>query len=363
MAKEYQNYTFEDFITDEGFIAWVKYPTDASNAFWKNYIAGHPAQASHIAQAKEAVQQLVIASRKSAPEKDGSLIWSKLEPSKLASEDTKHKLSIGWKSWAAAASILIILGATLGFGLWYSGGVPESTYTKQISSKKDLLTEINNTTQADLDIVLPDSSKITLKPNSKFSYDPLFAGSVREVFLSGEAFFDVKKNARKPFVVYANGLVTKVLGTSFSVKAFENNENVIVKVQTGKVAVYSTKKSGNKDPETNGLILLPNQKIEFGIVDDRFVRTLVEKPVMLESGSDIKQFAFRDAPASTIFETLENAYGVELIYDKELLNNCYLTTTLPNESLFEKLDIICAAIEASYKEIDARIIISSKGCK
>jgi ferric-dicitrate binding protein FerR (iron transport regulator) len=363
MAKKYQNYTFEDFITDDDFIAWVKYPTDASSIFWENYIFEHPHQNLLMEQAKGAVQQLAIASRKNAPAGDNSLIWDKLEFNKSMRTGAGLKFRFGWKMWTAAASVFIILGATLDLDFWYKSSVTESDYVQQKFNKRELLKEISNTTQVALSIVLPDSSKITLKPNSKISYNPFFAGNLREVFLSGEAFFDVRKNPEKAFVVHSNGLVTKVLGTIFSVKAFENDEKVIVKVQTGKVTVYSAKSSKNEDPETGGLILFPNQKVEFGTTEDRFIRTLVEKPMLLKPNADINQFTFKNTPAATIFKALENAYGVELIYDKDLLSSCYLTTTLTDESLFEKLDIICAAIEAGYKEIDAQIVISSKGCK
>jgi transmembrane sensor len=363
MAKERHEYSFEDFVSDEDFITWAKYPTATSDTVWGSFLFEHPAKREVVEQAIEAVQQLAITSRKNAPESDVRVIWDKLETTTTRGKVLRPKLFIGWKPWAVAASVLFTLGVSISLATFYTISVPESAYTEQTSGKKESLKEIINETQVELYLDLPDSSKITLKPNSKISYEPLFAGTIREVFLAGEAFFDVRKKPGRPFVVYANGLVTKVLGTSFSVKAFETDEKVIVKVQTGKVAVYSAKNSKSNDPETDGLVLFPNQKVEFGIVEDRFVRTLVEKPTMLAPISELKQFLFRNAPVSAIFEVLQRAYGVELIYDKDLLSNCYLTTTLTNESLFERLDIICAAIEANYKIIDAQIIIMTKGCK
>jgi hypothetical protein len=89
---------------------------------------------------------------------------------------------------------------------------------------------------------------------------------------------------------------------------------------------------------------------------------LIEKPVLLLTNQELEKFVFKDTSIENIFLALEKAYGVEIIFDKEVMVNCRLTTSLTNENLFEKLDIICAGIEAQYKVVDAQVIISSNGC-
>ena len=73
-------------------------------------------------------------------------------------------------------------------------------------------------------------------------------------------------------------------------------------------------------------------------------------------------FSFSNAPVSDIFEALKKAYGVNIVYDKDMLAACRLTTSLSNETLFERLDVICEAIEAEYKVVDAEVIISGTKC-
>jgi ferric-dicitrate binding protein FerR (iron transport regulator) len=209
---------------------------------------------------------------------------------------------------------------------------------------------------------MPDGSKAVLKPNSRLSYNESFAGPVREVYLSGEAFFDVRKNPRKPFLVYANGLIIKVLGTSFEVKAYEKDKQVTVMVKTGRVSVFAHQAMKNQDPETKGLVLTSNQKAIFGKEDEHLSRTLVERPTLLLSSRELEQFSFNNAPIDQIFTALEKAYGVDIVFDEEVMTNCFLTTSLTNETLFEKLDIICEGLESTYKVVDAQVIISSKGC-
>jgi len=86
---------------------------------------------------------------------------------------------------------------------------------------------------------LPDSTKIRLNKNSRFSYPEKFVGGIRGVNLSGEAFFEVTGDTANPFIVYAGNTQTRVLGTSFNVRAYEDEEDVEVAVVEGKVKFSS----------------------------------------------------------------------------------------------------------------------------
>lgn len=360
MSKKYGKYTIEQFITDDDFIQWAKYPTEQTDNFWHTLIKNEPSQSSIIQKAKLAVQQLALVSKQTVLTNEIPVIWTGIEE-EINVKSKFIYLRFTWKKWVAAASILLILG----MGFWWQSNISQRTnsaYSKLTSNSPHPLNEIINISSNELAIRLPDGSKATLKPNSRVSYNKSFDGKVREVYLAGEAFFVVNKNPQKPFMVYANGLVTKVLGTIFSVKAFETDKEVIVKVTAGKVSVYKQNSSRNQDPEINGVVLTPNQKIIFGKDDERFTRTLVEKPIVVITDKELQQFSFNDAPVEQIFSALEKAYGIKIIFDKEVVINCHLTTSLSNENLFEKLDIICAGIEANYKVVDAQIIINSNGC-
>ena len=360
MSKKHEKYTIEDFITDDDFINWVKYPTDHSDNFWHSLINREPSISDVIQKAKLAVQQLIIVAKQNAPKQEIPSIWEEIEEN-ITIKPRYIFSNLNFKRWVVAASILLLFG--LGYWWQISPSLNTTkTYSELISKTSQPLNEIINTKTTELLLKLPDGSKVILEPNSRLSYNESFEGIYREVYLAGEAFFEVKKNPKKPFMVYANGLVTKVLGTSFSIKAFEKDKEVIVNVKTGKVSVYAQKTSLYQDPETNGVVLTPNQKVIFGKADERFTRTLVEKPTLLLTNQELQQFLFKDAPIEQIFSALQKAYGVEIIYDKDIMENCHLTTSLTNENLFEKLNIICAGIEASYKIVDAQVIIYSNGC-
>jgi hypothetical protein len=191
--------------------------------------------------------------------------------------------------------------------------------------------------------------------------------AVREVFLSGEAFFTVTKDRKHPFVVYSNELVTKVLGTSFLVKAFKNAKQVEVCVKTGKVSVFPRTDTevceGIAKPELSGTIITPNQKILFSREQTLMHKELVESPEILESATMPDPLSkFQDMPVSRLFDNIKATYGIDIVYDNRSFGECLLTASFTTENLYEKMDLICKGIEASFEVIDGRIIVSGRGC-
>lgn len=213
-------------------------------------------------------------------------------------------------------------------------------------------------------ITLVDGSTITLQPKSEIIVRKHFNRRWREVELKGEAFFHVKRDPSRPFFVYAGEVVTKVLGTSFIVRAYENDKDVTVAVKTGRVSVYAnrrhkTSKDRFMEPE---VILTPNQQVVYHREKEVVSKDLVAKPEIILPNSNLFRMKFENAQVSEIFEVLEENYGIEIRYDKELLKNCRLTTSMSDEGLYERIEVICKAIGASYSRNEGIITIKSNGC-
>lgn len=104
--------------------------------------------------------------------------------------------------------------------------------------------------------LLPDGTTVWLNAGSRLHYENDFAGATREVRLEGEAFFDVVKNAHKPFIVHTSGIEIKVLGTAFNVKAYPEDKTVETTLYRGSVKVYR-----EAETEKNAVNLVPNQKL------------------------------------------------------------------------------------------------------
>jgi transmembrane sensor len=239
------------------------------------------------------------------------------------------------------------------------------TYNQLIIENNEGLVEQTNNTKKPQIIVLSDGSSVLLQPNSKLSYPKIFSGTVRKVYLSGEGFFEISKNPKKPFYVYANEMVTRVVGTSFKIRAYANQPNFEVIVHTGKVNVSTNQLVSDLKKEIN---LLPNQALRVvrkDLVFNKIIDITQDKELSL-STSPIEQlqFEFIDIPVVQILKTIEQGYLVKIDYPSQKMRDCYLTTSLSDQPLSEKLKIICKSMgnNTTYEMNGNQITISTDGC-
>jgi transmembrane sensor len=353
----YADFDLEDFLKNESFKQWVYAPNPEADAFWQRFEKQHPEMRQTMDHARTVLQSIDREVVQNQPDEEQvARIFEKVQER----IQTVPQYQIGWR-WLAAASVLLCLG----LGLWfYQKNRPATQYEQLIDQSTAALQEKINKSDKPMLVLLPDKSTVWLQPNSRVSFALDFnSQSKREIYLSGEAFFQVTKNPVKPFFVYADELVTKVLGTSFWIKASESGKQVVVQVKTGKVSVFARTDSRANEMQANreleGVVLTPNQQLMFSRNDVRMKKSLVTAPEPVNN----QAFDFKDEPVSRIFSALEQAYGIDIIYDEDLLGNCLLTATLTDETLFEKLTLLCKGIEGHYEVVDAQIVISAKGCQ
>ncbi len=222
--------------------------------------------------------------------------------------------------------------------------------------------ELKNTTQSEQEVKLDDGTIILLKQNSSIVYDKSFNQINRTVFLKGEAFFKVKRNPAKPFIVHTGGLITEVLGTSFRIKPNTKTHVIEVVVSTGKVSVYSEK--GNKKDERNGVILTPNQKVIFDVASKNIVPSIVENPIPINAlVAEKEQFFFKSSPLQNVLNTLSEVYGIEFIITNPKAKECQITADLNGLSMFIQLELICKSIDASYEKRGTTVFINGESCQ
>jgi len=258
---------------------------------------------------------------------------------------------------------------TTGLVLW--GGLlffsSPKTFTYEESRQQNKLTESVNSSTAPQKITLKDGSYVILQPASKIAYAQTGDPAKREVYLEGAAFFHVAKDPARPFYVYANELVTKVLGTSFDVQAFPHDKTIRVIVHTGKVTVYQRKNNQAEQElvKSTATIITPNQQVLFNRQQASLIKSITVQPHSLltsESKSNSQQ-AFTDAPASDVLMAIQKAYGITIVYDEELMKHCSFTGVFTNESFFERINLVCKAIEATYEQADGQVIITGHDCE
>jgi transmembrane sensor len=258
------------------------------------------------------------------------------------------------KRWlyAAAASITILIAS--GIYLLTQGNLSTPVSNTLVSSKKTYLINDSKVSQT---VALADGSFITLGPQSKLRIALDSIPKSRIVFLEGEAFFDVAPDKSKPFFVYAQSVVTKVLGTSFNVKAFTGDEHITVSVVEGRVSV-SDENRGKKNKE---IILLPNQEAVFNKSLKTVLSQAAEDPILMDSIFNTSM-KFDEEPVVVILETLEKTYHVKIEFDPQRFELCKMTTTFVDETLRDRLSVICSAIGSTYKTVDNQIVMNSPNC-
>ena len=363
--EEYTKYNVEDFASDDSFIGWVNHTDPESEKFWSYFVLTHPELKVKIDQARTLVINLKRSQNIRYQEQQINMLWEGIS-SRIAGNEPVPSFRTSRPVLTYTLASLLFLFTIAGVYIFIStitSTVDNSAALAFEDAPDDFIEEINTTGHV-VRVHLSDGSVVDMESNSKLRYKKDYSGdSTRHVYLLGEAFFDVAKNPYKPFFVHSSEIVTEVIGTSFRVQAREQDKNVTVSVKTGKVSVYSLKKfASSSDQEKSGVILLPNQQVMYRRQEQSFDKKLVEKPEILSALGKKSDFVFDNTPVPQVFDVLQEAYGIEIIFNEEIMSNCFITAPLGAEPLFEKLRIICQTIGASYEIVDAKVIITSSGC-
>ncbi|MEJ0101451.1 MAG: FecR family protein [Bacteroidota bacterium] len=300
-------------------------------------------------------------------------LWNKIHGltltpgSSLEKDNTRKPIYKIWVKSAAVAAIIFILAIGIYLSIpKHRSTIPALTNAKAIEGIA-FTEEVNDTRQVK-HIKLEDGSEVQLLPGSRISFPRHFLKNKREVYFEGEGFFEVTKNPLCPFFVYNNKLVTEVLGTSFHIRIVNNK--IEVAVRTGRVAVYEngqrTDISGKKGD--NGVIITPNEKVTYYTNERHFVTSLVEAPMPVhspdkhETGEPIK-FVYDDTPLVEVLHSIEKSYEIEILIENDAINNCSFSGDITSQSLYDKLELICQAFQASYEIKGTKILVKGgKGC-
>ncbi len=374
MDPNYENYGISDFVSDDDFLRHHLFPTEASTFHWNTWLKAYPHKKEEWEQASKLLEAVRLglsdyARTYLSEEAENQLLRRILETNALLTPETGptavRRLRSRWISYAGVAAAVALI--MTGWAVFNKNRPQADPYRQLTESHIGVLDEKVNAGSEPMDIFLPDSTRVNLSPGSRISFGKSYGTAERVVYLSGRAEFDVTRNPAAPFLVYANEIVTKVLGTRFTVSAFENDRDITVRVATGKVSVYRNETlagtEGKKGVQQE-LVLIPNQQAVFVKAAELFSKSLVPEPEVVIPGKKAQpSFIYSETPAGSVFTDLQDAYGIEIVYDAEALSSCQLTASLSEESFEEKLDIICKSISATHQVVDARIIITAKGCK
>jgi transmembrane sensor len=249
---------------------------------------------------------------------------------------------------AAAAAVILLVGV-LSF-TYFSTSSRTNLYSKLFSTE-EATTPLLTTGDAEMkEITLPDGTRILANANTRISYvEKQFNKNKREIWMEGEAFFDVAKNPDKPFIIYSGQLRTTVRGTSFNIKAYPEIGETGVSVRDGKVEV------SDKKGRTLGLLT----------ADKRIIYNMVSRTHHIENCNwqndaawHERRLAVSDANIAELKLRLKQIYGIDLTIQSGIAANTRFGLSFRRDaSLTEVLDMIAELYDVKYRRASNHKIV------
>ena len=230
-----------------------------------------------------------------------------------------------------------------------------SGYEVFYGSSSDSMLEISATDQILNTFKLPDGTLVSLNSATKIKYPKKFGRKTREVSIEGEAFFEVKPNKNKPFIIHAGKAQIKVIGTSFNVSAYPGSKLVEVIVETGKVQVL------NQIPETiqtDELILSPGDKGTLEYSGNSLLKTTNRDPNFIAWKT--RNLIFKATSLIEVIGNLEKVYKVNIRLADPKLNGLLLTAQFNDYSLDFILKVIETTFQIEAQKIDGQYILKAR---
>ncbi|CAN5525731.1 hypothetical protein BH23BAC1_BH23BAC1_20000 [soil metagenome] len=328
--------TVEDLMLDESFRKWVSNDPEMK-IYWEEWLKMNPDQIDIVEKAKQNLKLLALDKDEHFKEELVE-VWDRINIT-IESAGTESinssKLANSWYKWAAVFAGLLGLGAFI-FSIL------------QIEHQK-----FNTSYGETKELFLPDSSKITLNANSTIAFKKNWkTGQIREVWLEGEAFFEVKKQKLEPdlpkakFVVHANELNVEVLGTEFNV----NNRRGLVKVilNSGEIKLNS---------KSEKILMKPGDMVEYSPTE-KFIQKLVE-PEKLTSWR-FQKIIFDKATLHEISQVIEDNYGVSIEFSEASLANRNFTGVVSYQDLDLFLAILAESLNLNIIKKQEKILINER---
>ena len=402
--KDYLHFTATQLALDEDFIRWVQTRNPEDDAMWQEWLRLHPDRSPMVDEAVRLVRMIQIQhpepdedvvnreierllrnigaenpGRQSQTPRSGPSLLYPTYPSRASSSDPVSDPLQGGRRMPSlitrAATAAAIIAMVVGVRYLYLSDKPivsVFSYGKQIARKR-LIEKINDSDKTD-SISLSDGSRVWIGPHSRISYAFGFdTARARDIYLSGQAVFEVAKHPLHPFRVISGEVVTKVLGTRFCVRSFDNDSTIQVIVRSGKVSVYTQASVQAETPAATGpasehstpgsIILTCNQRVVYQKNAQKFQKSLLEQPSVIAPDLSDDYMTYDETPVQEVFGQLSKVYGIGIMYDAELLKHCTVTADLRGEDFYKKLDLICRAIGASYEVVEGQVFIQSAGCQ
>lgn len=349
--------SLEELLSDESFINYCKGVSQEDIAFWENYLRENPDKASLIELGKEQYVQMFNALALADLEEQANRLKNSLEQRDGTPVIQMEQVEKGRRGKLLPLLVKLTAAAVLVAGLFYGVNYFIKGSNNRIKTYAAVYGERKN-------IQLIDGSVVTLNAGSNIKIDEKYGVVTRDVYLEGEAFFEVKHDSTLPFIVHTPVMDVKALGTSFNVKAYLNEKKTQTSLISGLVEVTL------KEVNNYKMLLYPNQKIEWKHGDantpSKDIATVnknttgyaidsLKKKLVVTNAGDIKEIAwkenklvFDDEAFEDIAMLLERWYGAKINFKDSFIRNYRFTGTYEKEDLNTVLDYLKESKSFNY---------------
>jgi ferric-dicitrate binding protein FerR (iron transport regulator) len=228
-----------------------------------------------------------------------------------------------------AVPVLLVIG-------WYAGN-------RSLFNRQHILCEVSAPKGQIAECLLADGTRVWLNAGTTIQYDPLLRGKNRLVNLTGEAYFEVTKNQHKPFIVNTSEIQVKVLGTSFDVRAYPDENKTETTLEKGQISL-----SFNNYPKQPSVFLKPGEYAIFQPVGKSF--KIEKTDTSLHTSWRTGKYIFKDADLKTIVQQLEKLYDVRIhLGNRDMEQSRFRGTFEYNQNIFDALETIERATSFKYR--------------
>jgi ferric-dicitrate binding protein FerR (iron transport regulator) len=285
---------------------------------------------------------------------DSNLDWSVLQ-SRIEAEDlneemkkpkqlsSRSRTAYDNNSYFSRITAIITLMLLVSF---YGSQFFEQTLPAEV---EPVLKEISMNKGQRGSVTLSDGTLVSLNSESSITLPNTFKSDVREVYLQGEAFFEVSRMEDKPFLIYVNGTVVEVLGTSFAVRAFPDDEMVRTTVVEGLVS-FRSESEGIEE----GILLAAGDLGEFNLKQKRLSKEKIQNLAPYLSWKE-GYLTFENATMDEVKRQLERKYDIQVLFAEKDIELLELTAELKSRSLRNVLETISLSLDLSF-DLDQEVV-------
>jgi transmembrane sensor len=340
---EFTPHTEADFLKQEYFVQWVLSPTKESSEYWQRWLNQNPDKVELLGAARDLLLSFEPRETHTMDDVSYYKILDTLleENSKQKTQATNEKANTS-KSWLIAAAASVILFSSLSL-IGFLDPKKNDSVAKLIDYNVESVPNGFKKT-----VTLPDGSVVKLNSASEIKYPSEFTDTLREVYLTGQAFFEVTKNAKAPFIVHTKHFSTHVLGTSFDIQCYDNELLNHVAVVTGKVQV--TTSTGDEE------VLTPKNMSMYDVDKKSLSKTKFDPAILLAWRDGV--LSFDHAGFKEIAATLARWYGVNIVIENGFEVKGFYTGRFEKEALTTVLKGISYSSHFSYKVEDKTVLIT-----